>query len=67
MNAKELNKEIKKSIRFLPANLAEAEVVISKNNKGTTFYFIKEERILYKFTIEERDWKWRYHGKNTTN
>lgn len=55
MNAKELNKQMKKSIRFLPANLAEAEVLISNNNKGTTFYFIKEEKILYKFTIEERD------------
>lgn len=55
MNAKELNKQIKKSIRFLPANLAEAEVLISNNNKGTSFYFINGEKILYKFTIEERD------------
>lgn len=55
MNAKELNKQMKKSIRFLPANLAEADVLISNNNKGTTFYFIKGEKILYKFTIEERD------------
>lgn len=55
MNAEELKREVNKSIRFLPANLAESEVLISNNNKGTTFYFIKGEKILYKFTIEERD------------
>lgn len=55
MNTKILNNEFKKSIRFLPANLAEVDVLISNNNKGTTFYFIKGEKILYKFTIEERD------------
>ena len=38
MNARELNKEITKSKRFLPANLDEVEVLISKNNKGTTFF-----------------------------
>lgn len=54
MNARELNKEIKKAVRHLPANLDEVEVLISKNNKGITFYYINEERILYKFTIQ--DW-----------
>ena len=51
MRAKELLREINKSKRFLPANLDEVEVLISDN----TFYFIKDERILHKFTIEERD------------
>lgn len=55
MKAEELLREINKSKHFLPANLAEADVLISNNNKGTTFYFIKGEKILYKFTIEERD------------
>ena len=53
MNAKELNKQIKKSLRFLPANLAEVDVLISNNNKGTTFYYIKDEKILHKFTMED--------------
>ena len=49
MNAKTLNKEMKKSIRFLPSNLNEVEVLISNN----TFYFIKDKQILHKFTIQE--------------
>ena len=49
MNAKELLKEINKSKRFLPANLDEVEVLISNN----TFYFIKDEQILHKFTMED--------------
>ena len=49
MNAKELLKEINKSKRFLPANLDEVEVLISNN----TFYFIKDEQILHKFTVED--------------
>ncbi len=53
MKAKELLKEINKSRRFLPANLNDVEVLISKNNKGITFYYIKEEKILHKFTITE--------------
>lgn len=53
MNARELNKEIKKAVRHLPANLDEVEVLISKNNKGITFYYIKEEQILHKFTVED--------------
>lgn len=53
MKAKDLNKEIKKAVRHLPANLDEVEVLISKNNKGITFYYIKEEKILHKFTIQE--------------
>lgn len=55
MNAKRLNNEFKKSLRFLPSNLNEVEVLISNNNKGITFYFIKEEQILHKFTINEED------------
>lgn len=51
MNAKELLKEINKSKRFLPANLEEVEVLISNN----TFYFIKDEQILHKFTINGED------------
>ena len=54
MKANELIGQINKSKRFLPANLDEVEVLISNNNKGITFYFINEERILYKFTIQ--DW-----------
>lgn len=53
MKAKELLKEINKSKRFLPANLDKIELLISKNNNGITFYFIKEERILYSFEIKE--------------
>ena len=55
MNARELNKGITKARRFLPADLDEVEVLISKNNKGITFYYIKEEQILHKFTINEED------------
>ena len=55
MNAKELIGQINKSKRFLPANLEEVKVLISKNNKGTTFYYIKDEKILHKFTINEED------------
>lgn len=53
MKAKELIRNVNKSKRFLPADLDEIEVIVSKNNKGTTFYFIKEEKILHKFTINE--------------
>ena len=53
MKANELIGQINKSKRFLPANLDEVEVSISNNNKGITFYFINEERILYKFTIQD--------------
>ena len=53
MNAKTLNKEMKKSLRFLPSNLDEVKVLISNNNKGTTFYYIKDEKILHKFTVED--------------
>ena len=49
MNAKTLNKEMKKSLRFLPSNLDEVKVLISNN----TFYFIKDEQILHKFTVED--------------
>lgn len=49
MKAKELLKEINKCKRFLPANLDEVDVLISNN----TFYFIKDERILHKFTLED--------------
>lgn len=49
MQAKELLREINKSKRFLPANLDEVEVLISNN----TFYFIKDEQILHKFTMED--------------
>lgn len=49
MKAEELLREIHKSKRFLPANLEEVEVLLSNN----TFYFIKEEQILHKFTIKE--------------
>ena len=49
MKGKELLKEINKSKRFLPANLDEVEVLISNN----TFYFIKDEKILHKFTMED--------------
>lgn len=55
MKAKELIGQINKSKRFLPSNLDEVEVLISKNNKGTTFYYIKDEKILHKFTINEED------------
>lgn len=48
MKAKELIGQINKSKRFLPANLEEVEVLISNN----TFYFIKDEQILHKFTME---------------
>ena len=51
MKAKELIGQINKSKRFLPANLEEVEVLISNN----TFYFIKDEKILRKFTINEED------------
>ena len=53
MKAKELLGQINKSKRFLPSNLDEVEVLISKNNKGITFYYIKEEHILHKFNIQE--------------
>lgn len=53
MKAKELLREINKSKRFLPANLEEVQVLISNNNKGITFYFIKDEKIIRKFTVEE--------------
>lgn len=53
MKANELLGQINKSKRFLPANLDEVEVLISKNNKGITFYYIKEEKILHKFTIQD--------------
>ena len=49
MNAKELIGQINKSKRFLPSNLDEVEVLISNN----TFYFIKDEKILRKFTVED--------------
>ena len=49
MKAKELIGQINKIKRFLPANLEEVEVLISNN----TFYFIKDEQILHKFTIKE--------------
>lgn len=52
MKAKDLNREINKARRFLPADL-DVEVIISKNNNGITFYYIKEESILHKFTIKE--------------
>lgn len=55
MNARELNKEITKARRFLPADLDEVEVIISKTSKGIIFYYIKDEQILHKFKIEERD------------
>lgn len=55
MNAKELIGQINKSKRFLPANLDEVKVLISKNNKGISFYFIKREQILHKFNIDEED------------
>ena len=51
MRAEELLREINKSKRFLPANLDEVQVLISNN----TFYFIKDEKILHKFTIQEVD------------
>lgn len=53
MKAKRLTAEIDKARRFLPADLDEVEVLISKNNKGTTFYYIKEEIILHKFQIKD--------------
>ena len=53
MKAKELLKEINKSKRFLPANLEEVEVLISKNNNNIRFLFIKEEKILRKFALED--------------
>lgn len=53
MKAKELIGQINKSKRFLPSNLEEVEVLISKNNKGISFYFIKEEQILHKFIQED--------------
>lgn len=49
MQAEELLREINKSKRFLPANLGEVKVLISNN----TFYFIKDEQILHKFTVED--------------
>lgn len=49
MKSKELIGQINKSKRFLPANLDGVEVLISNN----TFYFIKDEEILHKFTIKE--------------
>ena len=49
MKAKELLGQINKSKRFLPSNLEEVEVLISNN----TFYFIKDEKILRKFTVED--------------
>ena len=49
MKAKELLGQINKSKRFLPSNLEEVEVLISNN----TFYFIKDEKILKKFTVED--------------
>ena len=49
MKAEELLREINKSKRFLPSNLDEVEVLISNN----TFYFIKDEQILHKFTVED--------------
>lgn len=49
MKAKQLLGQINKSKRFLPHNLDEVEVLISNN----TFYFIKDEKILHKFTIKE--------------
>jgi hypothetical protein len=52
MKAKDLIREINKSKRFIPADL-DVDIIISKNNKGITFYFIKEEKILHKFTIQE--------------
>ena len=55
MKAKRLTAEIDKARRFLPADLDEVKVLISKNNKGITFYYIKEEQILHKFTINEED------------
>ena len=51
MRAEELLREINKSKRFLPSNLDEVEVLISNN----TFYFIKDEKILHKFQINEED------------
>lgn len=53
MKARRLTAEIDKARRFLPADLNEVEVLINKNNKGITFYYIKEEQILHKFTIKE--------------
>ena len=53
MKAKRLTAEIDKARRFLPADLDEVKVLISKNNKGITFYYIKEEQILHKFNIQE--------------
>lgn len=53
MKANELIGQINKSKRFLPANLDEVEILVTKNNKGITFYFIKEEQILHKFSIKE--------------
>lgn len=53
MKAKRLTAEIDKARRFLPADLDEVEVLISKNNNGISFYFIKEEQILHKFTMKE--------------
>lgn len=55
MNAREILAKIDKSRRFLPANLDEVEVLINKNNNGITFYFIKDEQILHKFTINEEE------------
>ena len=49
MKAKELLGQINKSKRFLPSNLEEVKVLISNN----TFYFIKDEQILHKFTVED--------------
>ena len=49
MKANELIGQINKSKRFLPANLEEVDVLISYN----TFYFIKNEKILRKFTVED--------------
>lgn len=53
MKAKRLTAEIDKARRFLPADLDEVEILISTNNKGITFYYIKEEQILHKFTMED--------------
>lgn len=53
MKARRLTAEIDKARRFLPADLNEIEVLISKNNKGITFYYIKDEQILHKFTVED--------------
>lgn len=55
MKGKDLIRKVSKSKRFLPADLDEIEVIISKNNKGIAFYFIKEERILHKFTLTDGD------------